>query len=132
MKYVIPNFNLDAIIDSAWDKHSKQQQSSIELRERACAEVKKVYADLFQADLNRVISAEIQKNLNFAIIKSVDLEGVYARFEYVNVVFELKRFWQFEVMHWQIIKMGESILCNGSYLETQLLIELALIKNHEH
>lgn len=127
MEILLPQFNIEEVINSAWQANQAKAEIINGDRQKAEETAINALTGQFQKELDTYLDSGIQSSLKTKVVPPTEISifSVYAVFEYFGQEIKLKR----DNQTWEIIVNEKSIVVPPDLLRQALLLELGKLKN---
>ncbi|MBD2491139.1 hypothetical protein [Aulosira sp. FACHB-615] len=127
MEIILPQFDMEEAIKSAWQANQAKTEIINSDRQKALETAINALTGQFQKELDTYLDSVIQSSLKIKIVPPTQLSifEVYARLDYLSTEIKLKR----DSQNWEITINEKSIVVPPDLLRQTLLLELGKLKN---
>ncbi|MCC5635649.1 hypothetical protein LC593_07250, partial [Nostoc sp. CHAB 5844] len=126
MEIILPQFNIEEAIDSAWQANQAKTEIINSDRQKAEETAINALTGQFKRELDTYLDSSIQSSLKIHIVPPTEISvfGVYAAFEYSGQKVEIKR----DSQNWEIMINDKNMVIPPELLRQTLLLELGNLK----
>lgn len=127
MEIILPQFNIEEAIKSAWQANQVKTEIINSDRQKAEETAINALTGQFQKELDTYLDSSIQSSLKVKIVPSAEISvfSIYAVFDYFEQEIKLKR----DSQNWEILINEKSIVLPPDLLRQTLLLELGKLKH---
>ncbi|MCC5640320.1 hypothetical protein LC593_31700, partial [Nostoc sp. CHAB 5844] len=127
MEIILPQFNIEEAIDSAWQANQAKTEIINSDRQKAEETAINALTGQFKKEFDTYLDSSIQSSLNIKIIPPTELAvfSVYAVFDYSGKAIKVKR----DSQNWEIFIDEKSTVVSPDLLKSTLLLELGKLRN---
>ncbi|MBE9210238.1 hypothetical protein IQ244_27820 [Nostoc sp. LEGE 06077] len=127
MEIILPQFNIEEAINSAWQANQAKAEIINGDRQKAEETAINALTGQFKKELDTYLDSGIQSSLKIKIVPPTEILvfSVYAVFDYSGQEIKLKR----DSQNWEIGINEKSMVMPADLLRQTLLLELGKLKN---